>query len=325
MGLIMKEAASQIAVVGAGVIGLTSAMRLLEQGHAITIFARETPPHTTSDTAAAYWAPHEYGNERRWRWAHTSLHTFRQLVADPTCGVEIVHLYDLTDEDDVEFLSFDHEAMEEVPLGIFPAPWQGVRFTVPRIDVPIYMPWLLQRVQAARGQVQQLAIQNWRELSQEYPIIVNCTGLGAKSLTGDAVFPIRGQVIRVRRPPDLPSHIISAASATTTTYIVPRSQDCLLGGTFQFHDYNTQVDEEIATGILQRCATFYPALRTSEILQHGVGLRPGRDDVRLEVEAFSERCTLIHNYGHAAYGHTLSWGCAAEVASLVADLLQIKK
>lgn len=321
----MNKAAVQIAVIGAGVIGLTSAMRLLEQGHAVTIFARETPPSTTSDIAAAYWAPHEYGNERRWRWAHTSLHTFCQLATDSTAGIEIVYLYDLTDEGDVEFLSFDHEQMEEVPLGTFPAPWQGVRFTVPRIDVPIYMPWLLRRVQAAGGQVQQLEVQNWRDLSQDFPIIVNCSGLGAKLLTGDAVYPIRGQVIRVRRPPDLPAHIISAASATESTYIVPRSQDCLLGGTFQFHDYNTQVDEEIAAGILQRCATFYPALQNTEILQHRVGLRPGRHEVRLEVEALSGRCTLIHNYGHAAYGHTLSWGCAAEVASIVAGLLSSGK
>lgn len=315
----IKESALPIAVIGAGVIGLTSAIRLLERGYAVTIFAREFPPQTTSDVAAAYWAPHEYGSERRWRWAHTSLSVFRQLATDPTCGVEFVHLFDLTDEEDVEFLSFDHESMEEVPLGQFPPPWQGVRFTVPRIDVPTYMPWLLRRFQAAGGRVEQLAIRHWRDVSRDYHLIVNCTGLGAKTLTGDAVYPIRGQVIRVQRPPNLPSAIISAYSADSVTYIVPRGQDCLLGGTFQFNDYNTQVDEEIATGILDRCSVFYPALRTAEILEHRVGLRPGRDSVRLEVERLSAACTIIHNYGHAAYGHTLSWGCAAEVANLVAE------
>jgi D-amino-acid oxidase len=314
----MKQDQISIAVIGAGVIGLTSAVRLLEQGHTVTVFARETTPHTTSDIAAAYWAPHEYGNDRRWRWAYASLHEFRRLANDPACGIIFTHLYDLTDEHDVEFLSFDHEAMEEVPLGCFPTPWQGVRFTVPRIDVPIYMPWLLKRFLALGGVLQAAEIQNLRSLKSDFPVVVNCAGLGAKALTGDALYPIRGQVIRVRKPLDLPADIISAASATTTTYIVPRSQDCLLGGTFQYNDYNLQVDAEIAEGILQRCAVFYPALGQPEILEHRVGLRPGRDSVRVESEQLSAHFKIIHNYGHGAYGHTLSWGCADEVAKLVA-------
>jgi D-amino-acid oxidase len=41
------------AVVGCGIIGLTSALRLLEAGHEVTIYVRDLPPRTTSDTAAA--------------------------------------------------------------------------------------------------------------------------------------------------------------------------------------------------------------------------------------------------------------------------------
>ena len=314
----MKLEELSIAVLGAGVIGLTSAVRLLEQGHTVTLFARAVTPHTTSDVAAAYWAPHEYGNDRRRRWAYASLQEFRRLAANSACGIAFTYLYDLSDENDVEFLSSDHETMEEVPLGCFPAPWQGVRFTVPRIDVPIYMPWLFQRFQGLGGVLETVEIQNLRSLKFDFAVVVNCTGLGAKALTGDTLYPIRGQVMRVRRPLDLPADIISAASATTTTYIVPRSQDCLLGGTFQYNDYNLQVDAEIAQGILQRCAVFYPALAQAEIFEHRVGLRPGRDSVRLEAEQITATFKIIHNYGHGAYGHTLSWGCADEVVRIVA-------
>ena len=45
-----------------------------------------------------------------------------------------------------------------------------------------------------------------------------------------------------------------------------------------------------------------------------MGLRPGRREVRLEKEETASGA-IIHNYGHAAYGHTLSWGCAAEVVA----------
>ena len=86
----MKQEQLSIAVIGAGVIGLTSAIRLLEQGHTVTLFARTIPPHTTSDVAAAYWAPHEYGNDRRRRWAYASLQEFRRLAANSTCGVTLL-------------------------------------------------------------------------------------------------------------------------------------------------------------------------------------------------------------------------------------------
>lgn len=320
-----------VAVIGGGVIGLTSAIRLIEQGFHVTLFAKATPPNTTSDVAAAYWAPEPVlEGGMRAKWALTSLATFLQLAADPAIGIDIMPIYELTDQDTegmdakpldafgIDFTGL--EAVEYVPLGVFPAPWSGLRFIVPRIDVPCYMPWLLKQFFALGGVLQATEIHDLRQLADAYPIIVNCTGLGAGALTGDAVFPIRGQVIRVRKPVDLPAHIISAAGATATTYIVPRRDDCLLGGTFQFHNHNLQVDPITAEDILQRCAVFHPPLQEAEIIEHRVGLRPGRHAVRLEVEQLTKTTNVIHSYGHGAYGHTLSWGCAAEVATLAQNL-----
>src|SRR5438045_2958656 len=48
----------RIAVIGAGVSGLTCGAVLKERGHPVTIVARETSPHTTSDVAAASWYPY---------------------------------------------------------------------------------------------------------------------------------------------------------------------------------------------------------------------------------------------------------------------------
>ena len=320
-----------VAVIGGGVIGLTSAIRLIEQGFQVTLFAKAKSPNTTSDVAAAYWAPEPVlEGGLRAKWALTSLATFLQLAADPAIGIDIMPIYELTDQDragmDAKPLdAFDVdstglEAVEHVPLGVFPAPWSGLRFIVPRIDVPCYMPWLLKQFFALGGVLQATEIHDLRQLADNYSLIINCTGLGAGALTGDAVFPIRGQVIRARKPADLPAHIISAAGATATTYIVPRRDDCLLGGTFQFHNHNLQVDPITAENILQRCAVFHPSLQEAEIIEHRVGLRPGRHAVRLEVEQLTKTTNVIHSYGHGAYGHTLSWGCAAEVATLAQNL-----
>jgi D-amino-acid oxidase len=310
-----------IAVIGSGVIGLTSAIRLLEAGHAVTVYAQAIPPHTTSDIAAAYWAPGAaMGGGRMRSWALGSLAVFQELASDPASGVTLRNLYELADEP----LSGIHPGLpvpaEIVPPGVFPAPWSGVRVTVPQIDVPIYMPWLKDRFLALGGQVIQTEIHSFAELIDKHSVIVNCAGLGAQTLTGDAMYPIRGQVIRVRKPPGLAPDMIYAESAGEVTYIIRRSGDCLLGGTYHYGDSRTQVDREIAAGIIARCAQFNPSFKDPYIIEHRVGLRPGMHHVRLEVEQFGNGALVIHNYGHSAVGHTLSWGCAAEVARLVARL-----
>src|SRR5215207_9619224 len=127
-----------VAVIGAGVIGLTSAIRLIEQGFQVTLFAKSTPPNTTSDVAAAYWAPEPVlEGGLRAKWALNSLATFLQLAADPAIGIDIMPIYELTDQVDegmdakpVDAFGADFTGLAEVahvPSGIFPAPWSGLR------------------------------------------------------------------------------------------------------------------------------------------------------------------------------------------------------
>jgi D-amino-acid oxidase len=310
-----------IAVIGSGVIGLTSAVRLLEQGFPVTVYARETPPYTTSDVAAAYWAPGAlYGGGRMRRWALESLAAFTKLAETPASGVRFNLLYELSTEPlGVPDLPPPLHT-EAVPPGRFPAPWTGFGVTVPQIDVPVYMPWLFQHFHNLGGQLVHGEIHSLAELAGTHRLVVNCAGLGAQTLTGDELFPIRGQVIRIRKPAGLPPEMLSSESHNEITYIIPRSEDCLLGGTYHYGDARSEIDEEIATGILARCARFYPALAEPDIIEHRVGLRPGRRAVRLETEQMGEEITGVHNYGHAALGHTLSWGCAAEVVALVQEV-----
>ena len=59
----------------------------------------------------------------------------------------------------------------------------------------------------------------------------------------------------------------------------------------------------------------------AKVLREFVGLRPGRHEVRLEVEQLANGRKVIHNYGHGAVGYTLSWGCANEVVELAQQLM----
>jgi len=331
----MGKRKKQIIILGCGVIGLTSAYRLLEAGFSVTLLAQALSPHTTSDVAAAFWSPSATANDARARsWAMDSLHLFRTVAAGmdasgvamaagtDASGVAIVDLYQLTPEPQPLPYMANAGDVTIAPADRFPAPWSGYSVAVPRIDVPVYMPWLVAQVQKMGGRIQPYIVQRFGEISAEYPVMINCTGLGARLLTGDDLYPIRGQVISVQKPEGLSSDIIYAnADHETTTYIIPRSRDCLLGGTYQYRNGDSEVDERVAQEILERCAIFNPALRDVAILQHKVGLRPGRSTVRLETEQLRSGQHVIHNYGHGSIGHTLSWGCAAEVVQRVKEVM----
>jgi D-amino-acid oxidase len=78
----------QVAVIGCGVSGLTCGIRLLEHHCAVTIVARDLPPHTTSDAAAAFWLPFKaYPEEQVLSWAQASLAVFSQLATQSDSGV----------------------------------------------------------------------------------------------------------------------------------------------------------------------------------------------------------------------------------------------
>jgi D-amino-acid oxidase len=73
---------------------------------------------------------------------------------------------------------------------------------------------------------------------------------------------------------------------------------------------------------LRRCTALEPRLAGAEVVEHKVGLRPGRPEVRLEAEDAAPGPPRVHNYGHGGSGITLSWGCAEETLRLVLQTLE---
>ena len=79
----------RVTVVGAGVIGLSCALRLLEAGHRVDVLARDLPRETTSAVAAAIWYPYRaWPEERVLAWSRTSYDAFAAMAAEePDSGV----------------------------------------------------------------------------------------------------------------------------------------------------------------------------------------------------------------------------------------------
>jgi len=178
-------------------------------------------------------------------------------------------------------------------------------------------------LEASGGSIERREVSSVESVAREARAVVNCAGLGARELVGDETMsPIRGQIVRVRNP-GLTRFVLDDDNPAGVTYIIPRSEDCVLGGTAEDGAWDTTPNPAVAEAILSRCVALEPRLGGVEVLEHRVGLRPGRPEVRLEIEELSGGSTCVHNYGHGGSGVTLSWGCAEEAVGLVREALGV--
>ncbi len=300
----------RVLVVGAGVNGLTAGVRLAEAGFQVDLLARELPLETTSSVAAALWYPYlAEPRERVFAWAQRSYDEFVRLAAIPDVGVALRSGRELLRErlDDPWWAAAvpDLARLEHVP-----APYRdGWSFTAPVIDMPVYLRWLQRRLEEAGGTLTRMAL---AALPDRADLVVNCSGLGARLLVDDvALRPVRGQVVRVEQV-GLDRWLLDGS---VPTYVVPRSNDIILGGTDTEDEWNRRPNAQVARDIVARATALVPELAGARVLGHRVGLRPARPSVRLELDDRAGH-PVIHCYGHGGAGVTTSWGCADEVLAL---------
>jgi len=305
----------EVRVIGAGVSGLSTGIRLLEAGFKVRIVTSETSPNTVSDTAAAWWYPFlAEPLEKTNRW---SSETFDELVRLMEGGLECITM------------RLGREYLEEE---CEPPGWSGYiphfrilessevadgysfgwEIEAPVIEMPLYMPWLRTRFEELGGTLENREVDSVDDVEGRF--VINCTGIGAREFCGDeTVVPVRGQVIYIEQDPGFGRF---DQQPETLTYTIPRRDVTVLGGTAQRGDWEMEIREEDTEYILGKCEALWPELDRSKIVGMAVGLRPSRYEVRLEAEEAVDR-TVIHNYGHGGAGVTLSWGCADEVVRLV--------
>jgi D-amino-acid oxidase len=291
-------------VVGAGVVGLTTAVRLREAGVDAHVVARDEPLGTTSAVAAALWYPYRaLPAERVTAWSAETYAALARLAGVAGSGVRML-------------------AGTELLAPGTPDPWwreavpglertrAGLRFVAPAVDMSIHLPWLVGRLRALGGTVERRYVASLDEL--EADAVVNCAGLGARELAGDAsLTAVRGQIVRVAAP-EVREWLLDQSDPQRLVYVVPREHDVVLGGTADEGAEDRAPDPATTDAIRARCAALLPALRDAPTISVAVGLRPARPAVRLEVEG-----RVVHCYGHGGAGVTLAWGCAGEVAALL--------
>ena len=265
---------------------------------------------------------HVEPQDRVKKWAETSLAVFNSLIPE-RAGVTIkAHTEAFSKQIPMPWWM---EMLEEIARPAFIPEHYPFSYTIkmPFIDTSIYMPYLMKQFKQLGGKIIKQEIISLKSFAtKKMGIIVNCTGMGASKLSNDpCLFPISGQIIRVEKPVGLIDASFLHIGEKEVILIAPRTNDCIIGATANENDPCIKPNLETAKKMLANAIKIYPHLATAKVIEHKVGLRPGRNKVRLEYEDMGDACLLIHNYGHGGAGITLAPGCAQEVLQIVLNHL----
>ena len=340
--------ATRIAVIGAGIIGCSTALRLLEsygdKCH-VTLISDKFSPNTTSDVATAIVLPFDVvpssvgdsidgvGSLQKWlkdTIAHVS--SLYYSAEGSKMGIALVHGVVASMKEVAGIPWWAHYAYgykdvteDERSRLYVPPDYKTVKsFGAFVLDCRVYLPRLLEKFKSLGGEVLQQKIFSLSELLHTgYDIVVNCTGLGAASLVPDpAVYPVRGDLISVHAP-WMKHFFIYVSESGTITSAVPRAEDVLLGTTAipcNFDD--TEVSPETVESIIKNCTAVMPNLSNAKVLKSLVGLRPMRTKIRVEHDTSYKENIVIHCYGHGSKGVCYHWGSALEVDRLVNNFIK---
>ncbi|XP_066299924.1 D-amino-acid oxidase-like [Branchiostoma lanceolatum] len=355
----------KVVVLGAGIVGMTSALRIVEDcgtaGLDMTVMADKFSPNTTSDVAAGVWSlPRSKMTKRemQWlRWSHEYLTALLKTPYAPEIGLFLQSGWTMwmhVDEQDPDWKDlvqgYRHPTKWEL-TNLFPGYKDGFFCTTFMLESRLFLPWAENRLWTLVCQIQSLTmpiglfvllplmtISNSvnsvllfsLKLYLDHDIIVNCTGIGARDLVGDTkVVPSRGQIITVKAP--WIKHRIELTgihpSIPGCPYVISGHSHTRIGGIRQHGRWDLSVDPRDTEKILDGITTVFPSLKNVEILNVKTGLRPMREEIRLEREEKRDNLSgktvqIIHNYGHGGNGIAWSFGCAKEVAIMVKQLLQ---
>ncbi|GAA6043041.1 hypothetical protein JCM8097_005128 [Rhodosporidiobolus ruineniae] len=355
----------QVVVLGAGVIGLTAALVLAQKGYKVTVLARDLPEDGVNSQAfASPWAGANItpflsleAGPRECRWETT---TFKQLSKLIPTG-EALELKNTRRFVAVEKDYLGHWYKDLMP-NYKPIPRSdcpsgaigGVQYDTLSISAPEHIKSLARQIKQLGGTIVRQNITSIDQAvassssSRSPTIVVNATGLGAKSIAGIAdplVEAIRGQTVLVK------SNAVRCTMDDTDhskpAYIIPRpGGEVICGGIYDVGSWDLSVDPALSDRILRRCLELEPALSRDgtlegiEILRHNVGLRPSRKGgPRLEAERVSlpvawklapaaakqgpkREITVVHAYGFGPAGFQQSYGAAEDILKLVDEHFQ---
>ncbi|KAF5497488.1 D-amino-acid oxidase [Colletotrichum siamense] len=332
-----------VVVVGAGVIGLTSALLLAKEDNSVTVVGKYMP----GDYDAEYASPWAGANviplspEERSRWERRTWVALKKLTEEnPEAGIHFQTTHILRRDIDMarDASGFSNHFYQQNPWykSIFnnfrdnnsselaPGYDSGFQYQGVCINTAIYLPWLLGQCLKHGVVVKRGNLRNINEAKilshtgRTANIIVNATGLGSLRLGGvedSTMAPSRGQIVVVRNetPKNFPLLMCSSPldGSGEEIYAMQRAAGggTILGGTYDIGNWNSQPDPNTALRIMQRIVDLCPEIAGGkgiaglDVVRHGVGFRPWRKGGLRLEEEKLDNQTWIIHN----YGHS-GWG-----------------
>ncbi|HYI38792.1 MAG TPA: FAD-dependent oxidoreductase [Allosphingosinicella sp.] len=227
-----------VAVIGAGIMGLTTARLVQEAGFPVTVYTEALPPDTTSNIAGGQISPYGHFSEDevtpQWRaqFAAAMDYSWRrfQIMVGDDYGIRWLPTYQESANVSRWSDRFHPDARALAPAE-HPFPVERmVRYNTMYVETGRFLRELTKDVQVAGGRIEVrkfAAPAQIAALSER--LVLNCTGLGSSALFGDReLHPVRGQLAIL-----LPQPEVRYAFAGSAGYMFPRADGILLGGTFE--------------------------------------------------------------------------------------------
>ncbi|CAN5750102.1 FAD-dependent oxidoreductase [soil metagenome] len=265
-GVRTRNTNRRFAVLGCGVIGLSTALLLQQRFQdgegTVTIYAQNLPPNTTSNIAGALWYPTASFDPQQisakfleqFRAAcQISNRAFQELVG-PEYGVRWTDTLELMQREaslERELFGgaqlYPHTEIYRDPKRYFGFPYTR-QFSTMMIEPHVYLRALLRDFYLAGGKIVVKEFKSRQEIARlPEPVIFNCTGLGSRMLFDDQkLIPVRGQLEVLLSQPEVYYCYISGSG-----YMFPRRDGIVLGGTFDHDDWSLQPNAQQTIDILE--------------------------------------------------------------------------
>ena len=279
----LEHTERRAAVIGCGVVGLTSARQLQRRGFDVTIYAMAVPPNTTSNMSLAGFTPTSGLVERRtpewdaqFRRAAEIAYTQLQLLARPEYGISWIYSYSPSFNENNNAPQGPNPLLpSQLRTGQvvlqpgehpFPTKYATERVTM-RIEPSIYLDALVRDFLLWGGHIKIRKFDTPRDLATlSEQIIVNCTGLGAQAIFGDQdLVPLKGQLTHFVPQPEVNYQTLGGVRPEGPNdfgiHMMPRQDGIALGGTSERGVWSLEPNEEARKRIVDAHIALFTAMK----------------------------------------------------------------
>jgi D-amino-acid oxidase len=256
-----------VAVLGSGIMGLSTARLVQEAGFPVTIYAAALPPDTTSNIAGGQFHPYAVFHEGQvtpefmaqfTRALDYSWRRFQIMVGDDY-GIRWLPTYVETDSPDAELLEYFPPINRMLSRAEHPFPWTStLRYDTMYVETGRYLRQMIRDVQIAGGRIEVRKFATPADIGAlQETLVFNCTGLGSRELFGDQdLHPARGQLAILEPQPE-----VDYALTGGPGYMFPRPDGIILGGTFEVDQWDTTPDPATIQRIIAAHKRFFASFR----------------------------------------------------------------